>query len=182
MTLCRLAVALMGALAALAQDPTAFKREYLQEFEHVVKQTVQLAEAIPAEKYSWRPGDGVRSVSEVLMHIATGNHLLLGITGATPPKELYPSGRADIRTSRELEKKMTDKGGVVSALKASFDAVRTALNAGQEFDKPVKFFGSDSTVRGVYLRILIHANEHMGQSIAYARTMGVVPPWSKAAQ
>src|SRR3712207_1529076 len=117
----RILVVLLLTCALSAQD---LNREYLNEFDHAVKQTVQLAEAIPAEKYSWRPADGVRSVSEVMMHIATGNHLLLGVIGVKPPETLYPSGRADIKTSQALEKSISEKARVVAALKASFDAVR----------------------------------------------------------
>ena len=50
----------------------------------------------------------------------------------------------------------------------------------EEMQRPVKFLNSvDSKVENVYLRILAHISEHMGQSIAYARMNGIVPPWSK---
>ena len=87
---------------------------------------------------------------------------------------------ADIK-SADMEKTVTDKGEVIAWLKRSLDAVKVA-HAGikpDELQRKVKVSGKDATVEGMYLRIIVHANEHMGQLIAYARMAGVVPPWSK---
>jgi uncharacterized damage-inducible protein DinB len=130
-----------------------------------------MADAIPADKYSWRPQTGVRSVSELLMHIAQSNYYLLSVTGPRMPPEL---------ASNDVEKKIVSKPEVLAYLRRSLDAVNTAraqLKPG-DLQHQVKIFGETVTVDGMYLRILCHDNEHMGQLIAYARINGIVPPWS----
>jgi uncharacterized damage-inducible protein DinB len=171
-----LAVAL-GAAALHAQNPNDPQLEglwqgYDGEWGHVSRQLVALAEAIPAGKFTWRPGPGVRSVSEVYMHIALANFYLLSVTGPKMPADL---------NSPDLEKSVTAKVDVISWLKRSLDAVRTAHAAVKPADlaRKVKIDGRDATVDGMYLRIIVHANEHMGQLIAYARMNGIVPPWSE---
>lgn len=138
---------------------------------------------MPAEKFDWRPGPGVRSVGEVYVHIAETNVLLLGFLGV---KVDYPgprfsgkdSGGEIIAGFLAFEKTVHGKDNVVKLLDRTLDAVKTSL-ASADTEKPVEMFGQKATARAVYLRILVHANEHMGQSIAYARMNGVVPPWSK---
>jgi len=147
---------------------------YDGEWSHVSKQLVELAEATPADKFAWRPAPGVRSVSEVYMHIAQANFYLLSVTGPTMPPEMM---------SDDVEKIVTKKADVIAWLKRSLDAVKTArarLKPG-ELQRKVKIEGKEVTVDGMYLRIIVHDNEHMGQEIAYARMMGVVPPWSEPA-
>jgi uncharacterized damage-inducible protein DinB len=144
---------------------------YDGEWGHVSWQLVALAEAIPAEKYAWRPAPGVRSAGEVLMHIAITNFYLLSVTGPGMPADL---------TSPDMEKTVTAKGEVINWLKRSLDAVgnaRVGLKPA-DFQRRVRIAGRDATVDGMYLRIIIHASEHMGQLVAYARMNGIVPPWS----
>src|SRR6201996_12199 len=168
------ALPVLNARAAYAQDK--FQTEglwegYDGEWGHVSQQLVALAEAIPADKYSWRPAPGVRSVSEVFMHITIANFWLLSITGPKMPPDL----------KQEMEKTVTKKVDVIAWLKRSLDAVKTAraqLKPG-ELQRKVKIEGKEITVDGMYLRIIVHDNEHMGQEIAYARMIGVVPPWSE---
>jgi uncharacterized damage-inducible protein DinB len=71
---------------------------------------------------------------------------------------------------------------VISWLKRSLDAVKTARTSlkPEDLQRSVKIAGRDAKVDGMYLRIIVHANEHMGQLIAYARVNGIVPPWSKS--
>jgi len=161
----------LTAAALHAQDEGVWQG-YDGEWQHVSKQLVELSEAIPAAKYSWRPGPGVRSVSEVYMHIAMANFYLLSVTG---PK--MPAGM----TSPDMEKTVTSKPEVIDWLKRSLAAVKTAHLAVTPADlqRKVKIAGRDATVDGMYLRIIIHANEHMGQLVAYARMNGIVPPWSQ---
>jgi uncharacterized damage-inducible protein DinB len=146
---------------------------YEGEWTHVTRQTLALAEATPAEKYAWRPAPGVRSFAEVYMHLAVANFELLSVTG---PK--LPAGFAD-----DLEKRITQKADVIDWLKRSFETVRVerAKLKPADFTRKVKINGRDATVDGMYLRIIVHANEHMGQLIAYARTAGFAPPWAKDA-
>jgi uncharacterized damage-inducible protein DinB len=170
-----LALPVLNVRAAYAQDK--FQTEglwegYDGEWGHVSQQLIALAEAIPADKYSWRPAPGVRSVSEVLMHIALANFYLLSVTGPKMPPDM---------TSDDLEKTVTKKADVIDRLKRSLVAVKTAraqLKPG-DLERKVKIEGKTVTVDGMYLRIIIHDNEHMGQLVAYARMNGIVPPWSK---
>jgi uncharacterized damage-inducible protein DinB len=163
---------LLGAPALHAQDAGLWQG-YDGEWDHVSRQLVALAEAIPADKFTWRPGAGVRSVSEVYIHIARSNFYLLSVTGPPVP--------ADMK-SPDMEKTVRDKADVINCLKRSLDAVKTARAAVTPADlrRKVKILGRDADVDGMYLRIIIHANEHMGQLIAYARINGIVPPWSAA--
>lgn len=143
---------------------------YDGEWRHVSEQLISLAEATPADKFAWRPAPGVRSMSEVYMHIAIANFYLLSVTGAKEPD-----------LSEEMEKKVTAKADVIDWLKRSLDAVKAAhsqLKPG-DLQRKVKIEGKTVTVDGMYLRIIIHDNEHMGQLVAYARMNGIVPPWSQ---
>jgi uncharacterized damage-inducible protein DinB len=146
---------------------------YDGEWLHVSRQLTELAEAIPQDKYSWRPGPGVRSTSEVFMHIAIANFGLLSITGQPFPPDL----------KRGSEQAVTDKAQVISWLKRSLEAVKTAhaKETPEDLQRKVTVAKRSATVDGMYLRILVHANEHMGQLIAYARINGIVPPWSEQA-
>jgi uncharacterized damage-inducible protein DinB len=143
---------------------------YDGEWSHVSRQLLALAEATPAEKFSWRPAPGVRSIGEVYMHIAIANFYLLSVTG---PKE------PTVEVS--MEKTVTAKADVVDWLQRSLDAVATARAKLKpaDYQRKVSIYGKMVTVDGMYLRIIVHANEHMGQSIAYARMNSIVPPWSK---
>jgi uncharacterized damage-inducible protein DinB len=148
----------------------------------------QLSQAIPANKYAWRPGAGVRSASEVYVHIANGNFLLLSLTGVKLPAEYFPNlptgakgkpaTQAVFKRMGELEKTVTDEDAVTRILKSSLDEVRNRFSqlTAAELDRPTDFFGDKTTVRRIYLRIFAHVNEHYGQSIAYARVNGIVPP------
>jgi uncharacterized damage-inducible protein DinB len=144
---------------------------YDGEWLHVSRQLVELAEAIPAEKYTWRPGPGVRSTGEVFMHISEANFYLLSRTGPALPPDF----------AAHDDKTATDKAKVIDWLKRSLEAVRQAHASVTQADlqKKVTIANRSATVDGMYLRILVHANEHMGQLVAYARMNGIVPPWSK---
>ena len=162
----------LGAAALHAADFEGLWQGYDGEWGHVSRQLVALAEAMPAEKFVWRPAEGVRSVSEVYMHIALANFYLLSATGPKLP--------ADIK-GEDMDKAVTAKADVIDWLKRSLDAVKTAHATVKPDDlrRKVKVNGIDATVDGMYLRIIVHANEHMGQLVAYARMNGIVPPWSK---
>jgi len=163
---------LISARPVFAQTaPEGIWQGYDGEWKHVSKQLIDLAEATPEEKFSWRPAAGVRSTSEVYMHIALANFYLLSVTGPKMPAEL----------KREMEKSVTAKADVINWLKRSLTAVKEAHASitPKDLDRKVHIADRDATVDGMYLRIVIHANEHMGQLIAYARMSGVTPPWSK---
>jgi hypothetical protein len=177
-------------MAAQTEKPSGIKAEYLDDFSVTCKHLDQLSQATPADKYSWRPGPGVRSVSEVYVHIANGNFLLLSLTGVKLPAEYFPNltdaknkpdTKAIFKRMGELEETVTKKDDVTKMLMSSLSEVRDQFSqlTPAELDRPVDFFGEKTTVRGIYLRIFAHVNEHYGQSIAYARVNGIVPPWSR---
>jgi uncharacterized damage-inducible protein DinB len=165
---------LAGGAVTLTAQPAAtkngFRDLFLEQLKDVEGKIVSLAEVIPQEKYTWRPADGVRSVAEVFTHIAGANYFLPTFMGVKPPAGL----------SQTLTKE-TDKTKVIEALKASFQHVRqAAMNLpDSDLDKPAKMFGRETTYQGVLFLIANHMHEHLGQSIAYARSNGVTPPWSK---
>jgi uncharacterized damage-inducible protein DinB len=151
--------------------PEGIWQGYDGEWKHVSQQLVDLAEATPQDKFSWRPAPGVRSTSEVYMHIALANFYLLSVTGPKMPADL----------KEEMEKSVTTKADVINWLKRSLDAVKQAHASvtPKDLERKVHILDRDATVDGMYLRIIVHANEHMGQLVAYARMTGVTPPWSK---
>ncbi len=161
------------AAAAWGQPPArpmaGFRGEFLRDLDDVQKKILDLATTMPASKYGWRPAPGVRSISEVYMHIAGGNYFLASFVGMKPPA--YDESTLE---------RITDKQRVLDELKRSFDHIRRAalMASDADLDKPIKMFGSDTTVRAGFITALNHLHEHLGQSIAYARMNGVVPPWS----
>jgi len=142
------------------------------EFTLATRQLLQLAEATPAEKFGWRPAPGVRSISEVYVHLAVGNYLLLERAGVK-------SGFDMTTLPKDPEKSITSKGDVIQLLRSSLETVSKGYETADR-QKKVQLFGKEATAEGVFLRILVHNNEHMGQAIAYARVNGVAPPWSAA--
>jgi uncharacterized damage-inducible protein DinB len=158
-----------GAETAVA--PAGFRAEFTAEVDSVGKKLVDLANAMPAEKYAWRPAAGIRSVSEVYMHVAGANYLLPSFAGIKMPEGI----------SRDMEKTVTEKAKVIETLKKSLENAKSmAINATDaDLDKKVKFFGREMTERALMMAMLNHMHEHLGQSIAYARMNNVTPPWSE---
>jgi uncharacterized damage-inducible protein DinB len=158
----------MRQTASPAVPKSGVRAELLHDLDDMQKKILSLAMAIPAEKYAWRPGLGVRSVSEVYMHIAGGNYTLVSFVGDHPMLD-----------TRSYER-VTDKPRVVEELRRSFEFLRDAIinTTDAEMDKSIRMFGNDSTERAAFMMALNHLHEHLGQSVAYARMNGVVPPWS----
>src|ERR1700730_3451848 len=152
--------------------PEGIWQGYDGEWRHVSRQLIALVEATPAETLAWRTAAGVRSPSEVSMHIATANFYLLSVTGPKMPAGL----------KQDMDKTVTSMAEVIDWLKRSLYAVKEAHLAEKPNDlhRKVLIADRDATVDVMYLRILVHANEHMGQLVVYARMTGVVPPWSKS--
>jgi len=120
-------------------------------------------------KYDWRPGQGVRSVGDVFNLIVTENKMLAGVlTGSGGG--MGPGGSP-----------ITDPAALQEALRTSYIALKDAVAGLSDADlnAGVKLFGRDTTKQGAALMLLFDQHEHLGQSIAYARSNGVVPPWSK---
>ena len=162
-------------LAALPLGAFGQKTTFLSDisgmFGRNVEQISSLADAIPGDKYDWRPADGVRSVGESMLHIASVNYLLGQTLGLPAPAGINPM---------ELESSVSGKDDVLKTVKASFDFAAKAM--GQLKKKNLKEmvelpFGKFSK-RQVTLIIYEHSGEHKGQLIAYARSNGIAPPWS----
>jgi uncharacterized damage-inducible protein DinB len=154
---------------------TGYRSEVLAEVLIQEDKFARLAEAIPAEKYSWRPAPEVRSLAEVFLHVSAANYNLYKLVGAPPPTTVELKG---------LEKSTTDKAKIIATLKDSFAHAKKAISAmpDADLDKSLDWFGGKNTQRGILLFILRHTAEHLGQSIAYARVVGIVPPWTEDLQ
>jgi uncharacterized damage-inducible protein DinB len=164
-----------GAAHAADAPPAGIRGEILAGIKDAEDKLLQLAEATPEEKYSYRPSKDSRSTGEVFMHVASGNYFLANFAGVKPPEGINPE---------KYESSLTKKADIQKALKDSFEHINKALVnfTDADLDKPAEFFGRKSTVRGAYLLLLSHSHEHLGQSIAYARGNGIVPPWTAARQ
>ena len=167
-------VALVALVATLplAAAGGAYRDEALAKLKGLESKYTDLAGAMADGKYTYRPGEGVRSVSELYLHVAAANFGLAGVFGAPPPDGFESAG---------YDKATTDKAEIATKLAASFAHMRGAIEklADGEEDKATKMFGQDTTLRGALGMALGHLHEHLGQAIAYARVNGTKPPWSK---
>lgn len=179
-------VAFIGAVLlfttmSFAQQP-AFVKEFLGQMDYVEGKLIQLAEAMPEDTYSWRPMEGVRSVGEVYIHVAFGNYLWITLGGGKVPEDVgFVPDPAKIN---EWDTQTTDKKKIIEIMKKSFSVMKDyAKNLTEDdLNREVEFFGMKTSLRNVLVSGIGHLHEHLGQSIAYARTNGVVPPWSKSGE
>ncbi len=168
-----LAAVAVLAMPARAQGTPGLGEELRGQFEGSAEKLVALAEAMPAESYSWQPMEGVYTVAAAYMHVARYNYMYpdmyLGVDA--------PSG-VDYAS---LEERVTTKGEAVRVLAASMDHVRGIMDAMSDANlaKPTELYGREVESWAVLLQLVTHMNEHLGQAIAYARMNRVVPPWSR---
>ena len=151
-----------------------FQKESVGTLDHVSGQVMQLAQAIPADKYSWTPEKGVRTVAEVCAHIVSANYFFASKLGATIP--------ADVKMET-IEKDLKTKDAIASELKRSYELVTNAIKNTKDeaLSAKVEFpFPGDYTQMTAVLITLCHSNEHLGQLVAYARMNKITPPWSMA--
>ena len=169
-----------GSAPAQAPAPAApastssFQSDVAGVLGHVQEEMVSLEQAMPQSKFSWRPGKGVRSVAEVYLHAAGAGYFFGKMLGFEIP--------ADIASQMKgFEKSTTDKAKIQKALTDSFSWFGNQVKAmpDAELNKTIDLFGHPATKRAVVMITLGHYQEHLGQSIAYARSNGVVPPWSR---
>lgn len=137
-----------------------------------------LAKAVPEEKYSWKPAEGVRSFRQVFLHIANGNRLLLNVALDPPDRDALKK-LIDEQARNEAASATKDK--VLESLADSFAAIHRAIDAARPamLTHTVDFFGTPATANAVLIDLETHMAEHLGQAIAYARMNGIVPPWSQ---
>ena len=176
-----LALTTFAALPAIAQEGGAtFGSDVVANLDGVGKKMIALAEATPENMFGWRTTKDVRTVSEVYMHTVGTNLLLLPLLGAPMAEgvEVLEGGNA-MGLARQWEADVTTKAEVIEWLKKSYAYAQENIPKIEDLDGEVQLFGRTFTRRAVILIILSHAHEHLGQSIAYTRSMGLVPPWSQ---
>ena len=164
--------AFLISIAAIGQGQ--LQKEATGTLTYSSGQVLQLAQAIPAEKYSWAPQAGVRSVAEVFAHIISANYFFASKLGAKIPEGVK---------METLEKDLKTKDQISSALKQSYETILGAVKNTKDSDlgKKVEFpFPGSYTDMSAILIVMGHSNEHLGQLVAYARMNGITPPWSEA--
>jgi uncharacterized damage-inducible protein DinB len=157
-----------------APAPASVKAEIMRQITDAESKLVALADAEPADKYGWRPGEGVRSVGEVYVHVGFANYFFPSIWGIKAP--------AGLGKPSEVEKSHgADKAKALEFMRNSFAHAKKAIAdlPDADLEKQVNLFGRTSTTREALLLVATHAHEHLGQAIAYARMNGIVPPWSR---
>ncbi|MBV8514405.1 MAG: DinB family protein [Acidobacteria bacterium] len=164
---CALAVALMVPPARAQSQPAGLQAAFAKDAGTLSDKFTGLARVMSG-KYDWKPGQGVRSIGDVFKLIVTENGILVGVLSGTPKTGAQPAP-------------ITDPEKLQEALKASYVNLQKAITglSDNDLQTPVKLFGRELTKQGAVMLILEDQHEHLGQSIAYARSNGVVPPWSK---
>jgi hypothetical protein len=176
--------ATLTALTAPAQtsdttDHTApsydMKGQSLADLDAVQKKFVDLANAIPSDKMTWRPSPDSRSFAEVFLHVAGERYFILGLGGAEPPAGF---------DGKTFEKSSTDRAAIVAELNKSWEFTKKTINSmtNADFAKLLPKLGPQANAGDVIYILVADAHEHLGQSVAYARVNGIVPPWTAEAQ
>jgi uncharacterized damage-inducible protein DinB len=165
--------------AQTATDTSApsydMKAQALLDLQTVNKKCVDLAQAVPADKLTWRPSPDARSFAEVFLHVAGERYGILSMMGANPPAGFK---------AKDFEKSTTDKDRIVEDLNQSWDFANKAINGmtNADFAKLLPKLGPQANEGDVIYILVADAHEHLGQLIAYARQNGIVPPWTVAMQ
>jgi uncharacterized damage-inducible protein DinB len=174
------ALPLLSSAAASAQP--AVMRELIEDVTTVERKVVALAKAVPAETYPWRPGEGVRSIGEVFVHIAGDNYFLPALAGVAAPPETGIDGK-DFATVRRFEERRLTRAEIIAELTRSFAHLKRAMAdttaAALERPPALSSSGRHPTARQMWIETVTHVHEHLGQLIAYARSNAIAPPWSK---
>lgn len=166
-------LALAAAPATAQRAPAGFRDEFLGQFNNSMQKFIELAQAMPEERYAWSPGEGVMPVARVYAHVARYNYYYPATALSVPA----PGGQ----DAEGVEQSTTAKADVVALLRSSREHVRQLVRGmtDEQLAAPTRLYGRDVPQWAVLLQLLAHMNEHLGQSIAYARMNGVVPPWSQ---
>lgn len=175
-----LAATLVSGPALGAEAREGVMGDLITDITEVQTKIVGLARAMPDSAYQWQPAAGVRSTSEVLLHVAADNYFMPAAMGIAPPADTGVSGK-DFKTAIAFEKRPLTRDQVVAELEKSFAFLKTAMAgvADEKVNAPIEIFGRKSTNRGMWITTATHLHEHLGQLIAYARSNKVTPPWSK---
>ena len=182
----RAATVLLAAVVAAAAFPSparaqdvmnkdaaaAVKAAFVADLDVMKGKFVGLAQAFPADKYTWRPMEGVRSVSEVLVLICNEGYGFI------------PTGFGGQRGSQEdmaALRNLTDKDKIIEHLNKAFAHAKSELDKADPATLTGKrqVMGQNRNTAEIAFAIGGDLHEHLGQLIAYARTNHIVPPWSK---
>jgi uncharacterized damage-inducible protein DinB len=173
------ALTLVSATTTRAQT-AQIVTDLVNDVSQVEQKLVGLAKAIPAAKYDWRPGAGVRSIGEVFLHVASDNYLIPAVIGIPADPATGIKGE-DYKTALAFEKRQLSQDEIVAELEKSFAHLKRVMNetTPEKVESKVSLFGQSFTMQQTWILATTHLHEHLGQAIAYARSNGVVPPWSQ---
>ena len=176
-----LIVGFVGTGVAVAEqtDSTSpsydLKAQALLDLQNVQKKFVDLANAVPADKFGWKPSADTRSFAEVLMHVAGERYQILGLMGAKAPADF---------DGKTFERSKADKAQVIAELNQTWDFTKQTISgmSNADFAKLLPKLGPQANAGDVVYILVADAHEHLGQAITYARVNGVVPPWTVEAR
>jgi hypothetical protein len=175
------------SLAALPRDASAqvpnresaaeVRKQFLADLDGLQSKFLALAEAFPAEKYSWRPAPGVRSVGEVFMHVASEYYVYTPMAYGAARSPVVQQGQDGLQKFEQ----MSSKAEVLQHLQAGFVYMKQQLTGIEEAQLAgaKKLWGADRTIIETSFGMSSDLHEHLGQLIAYARVNGIKPPWTK---
>jgi uncharacterized damage-inducible protein DinB len=164
--------------SAQSEDKTApsydMKAQAALDLDGVNKKVISLAQALPQDKYNWRPSPDSRSFAEVFLHVSGERYFILGLMGAAPPAGF---------DGKTYEKSTTDKAKIIDELNKSGDYTQKTIAgmANADYAKLLPKLGPQANEGDVIYILVADAHEHLGQLVAYARVNGIVPPWTVAA-
>jgi uncharacterized damage-inducible protein DinB len=179
-TLALTCVLSVAARSASAQAAGGVVADLVSDVNETQQKFIALAKAIPPEKYDWRPAAGVRSVSEVLRHVASDNYLIPAALGHAADASTGIKGE-DYKTAQAFEARKATKEQTIADVEKSFANLKSAMQGtpASKLGDQVKLFGQPFTMQKAWVLGTTHLHEHLGQLIAYARVNGVKPPWSQ---
>lgn len=171
------AVPLVAQAAPNRESAVEYRQQFMKDLDTLQSKFLALAEVIPADKYAWRPGPGVRSFGEVFMHVASEFYVFTPMAFGAERSPVIPRGK-DVFKNFEAN---STKSDVQKHLREGFAYTRATVMAISP-DSLVgvrKLFGRDYSILETGISMTADLHEHLGQLIAYSRMNGIVPPWSK---
>lgn len=156
-------------------DHSGFQADLIGNIDAVSGQIFQLLDAMPQDKMEWRPAEGVRSVSEVYLHVAFANYMIIKFCGGEAPDGISMNG------IKAWDSQTMDKKEIAEVLQTSFNKLKEFVKNTSDSDLEImmEVFGMNMTRRAFFIGMHGHMHEHLGQAVAYARMNEVTPPWSK---
>ena len=167
-----LTLAILYPAAAFAQNGAAVRDEMMRHFDESMSKVIALAAAMPADKFTWKPSEPSMPVGQVYGHIARYNFDYITSEMGAP---------AAAGVGRDTLERMRDKAQLVALLRKSSDFVKASVGAmpAAQLDRNTTLYGRQVPQWAVLVQLVAHMNEHLGQSIAYARANNIAPPWSQ---